>query len=277
MNIQLHDILSNPVLLKDVSDETLQSWIQQYPYVSLFHLYALKNKKKYSENDLHKTAFYFNNREKLYFLLNDRQFESKTIPTYEKINTVPPPVEIKQVFVEDEKISTPYIEEAAEPEKEEEIITHTDNETEVEHHEVTIEETTEDKVDTEHSEQETAVIEEPIVHDEIIQIENDVTTPVVELSSEKQEVTETAIPVIPVIADNQPLSIADKILLEIQQLKEERARKEKQTEVIEEKTVEIPELETTEEIIEPVEEKGLGIAIMDRVKKAAYQYNNSTN
>ncbi|HCE56257.1 MAG TPA: threonylcarbamoyl-AMP synthase [Prolixibacteraceae bacterium] len=29
--------------------------------------------------------------------------------------------------------------------------------------------------------------------------------------------------------------------------------------------------------IEPVEEKGLGIAIMDRLKKAAYQYNNSTN
>ncbi|MBE0650893.1 MAG: threonylcarbamoyl-AMP synthase [Bacteroidales bacterium] len=29
--------------------------------------------------------------------------------------------------------------------------------------------------------------------------------------------------------------------------------------------------------IEPVEEKGLGIAIMDRVKKAAYQYNNSSN
>ena len=29
--------------------------------------------------------------------------------------------------------------------------------------------------------------------------------------------------------------------------------------------------------IEPVEEKGLGIAIMDRVKKAAYQYNNTTN
>ncbi|MBN2638366.1 MAG: threonylcarbamoyl-AMP synthase [Bacteroidales bacterium] len=28
--------------------------------------------------------------------------------------------------------------------------------------------------------------------------------------------------------------------------------------------------------IEPVEEKGLGIAIMDRVKKAAYQYNNSS-
>lgn len=29
--------------------------------------------------------------------------------------------------------------------------------------------------------------------------------------------------------------------------------------------------------IEPVEEKGLGIAIMDRVKKAAYKYNTSTN
>ncbi|HRH57293.1 MAG TPA: hypothetical protein PLS10_06550 [Chitinophagales bacterium] len=255
MNIQLHDILSNPVLLKDVSDETLQSWIQQYPYVSLFHLYALKNKKKYSETDLHKTAFYFNNREKLYFLLNDKQFESKTIPTYEKINTVPPPVEIKQVFEQDEKISIPHIEETAETEKEEEIVTQTDTETEIEHQDVTIEETIKDTVETEHSEQETAVIEEPIVHDEIIHTENDITTPVVELSSENQEVTEAAIKVIPVIADNQPLSIADKILLEIQQLKEERARKEKQTEVIEEKTIEVPELETTEEIIEPVEEK----------------------
>ena len=29
--------------------------------------------------------------------------------------------------------------------------------------------------------------------------------------------------------------------------------------------------------IEPVEERGLGIAIMDRVKKAAYQYNNTMN
>jgi L-threonylcarbamoyladenylate synthase len=29
--------------------------------------------------------------------------------------------------------------------------------------------------------------------------------------------------------------------------------------------------------IEPVEETGLGIAIMDRIKKAAYQYNRSTN
>lgn len=260
MNVQLHDILSNPVLLKDVSDETLQSWIQQYPYVSLFHLYALKNKKKYSETDLHKTAFYFNNREKLYFLLNDRQFESKTIPTYEKINTVPPPVEIQQVFVEDEKISTPHIEETAEPEKEEEIITQTDNEAEVEHQEVTIEETTEDTVDTEHSEQQIAIVEEPIVHDEItvtenISAEDEIFIPVAELLSEKQEVTETVIPVIPVIADNQPLSIADKILLEIQQLKEERARKEKKTEVIEEETIETPELETIEEVIVSVEEK----------------------
>jgi L-threonylcarbamoyladenylate synthase len=29
--------------------------------------------------------------------------------------------------------------------------------------------------------------------------------------------------------------------------------------------------------IDPVEEIGLGIAIMDRVKKAAYQYNKPTN
>jgi hypothetical protein len=81
MNLQLHDILSNPILLKDVSDETLQKWIQQYPYVSIFHLYALKRKRNYADTDLHKTAFYFNNREKLFYLLNDKQFESKIAPS----------------------------------------------------------------------------------------------------------------------------------------------------------------------------------------------------
>jgi hypothetical protein len=64
-----------------VSDDTLQKWIQQYPYVSLFHLYALKRTTNYSETDLHKTAFYFNNREKLFYLLNDKQFESKIAPS----------------------------------------------------------------------------------------------------------------------------------------------------------------------------------------------------
>jgi len=80
MNYQIQDILSNPILLKDVSDETIQSWIQQYPYVPLFHLFALKNKNSYSDNELHKTAFYFNNREKLYHLLNDKS--SKKTNTY---------------------------------------------------------------------------------------------------------------------------------------------------------------------------------------------------
>nr|HPH89027.1 hypothetical protein [Chitinophagales bacterium] len=81
MNLQLNDILSNPALIKEVSDETLQKWILQYPYVSLFHLYALKRTTNYSETDLHKTAFYFNNREKLFYLLNDKQFESKIAPS----------------------------------------------------------------------------------------------------------------------------------------------------------------------------------------------------
>jgi hypothetical protein len=81
MNLQLNDILSNPALIKEVSDDTLQKWIQQYPYVSLFHLYALKRTTNYSETDLHKTAFYFNNREKLFYLLNDKQFESKIAPS----------------------------------------------------------------------------------------------------------------------------------------------------------------------------------------------------
>jgi hypothetical protein len=72
MNFQLHDILSNPSLLNHVPEETLQGWIKQYPYVALFQLYALKRKPDYTETDLHHTAFYFHNREKLYFLLNNK-------------------------------------------------------------------------------------------------------------------------------------------------------------------------------------------------------------
>ncbi len=82
MNFQVHDILANPVLLREVPDVTLQAWIKQYPYVSLFQLYALKKKGRYNEHDLHHTAFYFNNREKLYFLLNDKS--ERLRPVYDR-------------------------------------------------------------------------------------------------------------------------------------------------------------------------------------------------
>ncbi|MBK9792419.1 MAG: hypothetical protein IPP60_04800 [Sphingobacteriales bacterium] len=97
MSFQLHDILSNPALLKEVPDDQLQKWIQQYPYVSLFHLYALKRKGNYTETDLHKTAFYFNNREKLFYLLNDTHFDSRIVsPSFDKTTNVISPVEIKE-------------------------------------------------------------------------------------------------------------------------------------------------------------------------------------
>jgi tetratricopeptide (TPR) repeat protein len=255
MNLQLHDILSNPVLLKDVSDETLQSWIQQYPYVSLFHLYALKNKNKYAEPDLHKTAFYFNNREKLYFLLNNKQFESKTALTDERTNTVTPLIELKEVVMEVEKLTTPDIEEKIEPVIQDEIVTSAETETKLE----SIEEIVEDTTVIEHTEQETPVLEEPIAHHETTQTENisadnNRTIDVEDLSSQQQEITETTIPIIPVIADDQPLSIADKILLEIQQLKEERARKTNQTELVENTTVVDNIVEIPEEKVEVIEE-----------------------
>ena len=97
MSFQLHDILSNPALLKEVPDDQLQKWIQQYPYVSLFHLYALKRKGNYTETDLHKTAFYFNNREKLFYLLNDTHFDSRIVsPSFDKTTNDISPVEIKE-------------------------------------------------------------------------------------------------------------------------------------------------------------------------------------
>src|SRR3954467_5987901 len=92
MNFELHDILSNPALLHHVPDETLQAWTQQYPYVSLFQLYSLKRNKNYSESDLHKTAFYFNNREKLFFLLKS---DKLTPPVIQKENLYNEPAENK--------------------------------------------------------------------------------------------------------------------------------------------------------------------------------------
>lgn len=77
-------LLVNPALLKDVSDDTMQSWIQQYPYVSAVSFVRIKRKINILKVIYTKQHFISNNREKLYFLLNDKQFESKVVPAYEK-------------------------------------------------------------------------------------------------------------------------------------------------------------------------------------------------
>ena len=115
MNFQLSDILSNPMLLHEVPENILSKWVQEYPYVSLFHLFALKKKENYSEINLHQTAFYFNNREKLYYLLNSKQVKktentienkpiNKNIEETEIENTQEEP--IKQPIVAPEIVST---------------------------------------------------------------------------------------------------------------------------------------------------------------------------
>lgn len=70
MNHQVQDILSNPALLKEVPDNILQEWSTQYPFVAAFRLQALLNNRPVSETILRQNAFFFPDREQLYFLLN---------------------------------------------------------------------------------------------------------------------------------------------------------------------------------------------------------------
>ncbi len=264
MSFQLHDILSNPALLKEVPDDQLQKWIQQYPYVSLFHLYALKRKGNYTETDLHKTAFYFNNREKLFYLLNDTHFDSRIVsPSFDKTTNVISPVEIKeeisaatiidtisekQTKVQEEILVTEEEKTEIVVPAEETIINATENQDITQPEETTIEHKEEvvsiDEVST-------AALEEETVMPVIEEIKEEVIT-------EEYKTEAIITPVIPVT--DKPLSIAEQIMLEIQQLKEERARKENQPVVeetiVQEETI-LPEFETvqdTTEVIDIIEE-----------------------
>ena len=271
MNLQLNDILSNPALIKEVSDETLQKWILQYPYVSLFHLYALKRTTNYSETDLHKTAFYFNNREKLFYLLNDKQFESKIAPSaYEGKKDV-----IIKDIVQEEQFSSTINEKQ---EKQAVELPETIIEADDEHIEpvlpvedIIVEETPEvaDEEKANELNTETIIsideISKTALEQETVAQALEETTQIDEETNVEEEVKEIKedYKVIEIIVDHsndKPLSIAEQIMLEIQQLKEERARKEAQLlseeEIIQEETT-LPEFETiqdTTEKIEPIEE-----------------------
>ena len=271
MNLQLNDILSNPALIKEVSDETLQKWIQQYPYVSLFHLYALKRTTNYSETDLHKTAFYFNNREKLFYLLNDKQFESKIAPSaYEGKKDVI----IKDIVQEEQFSST--INEKQEKQAVELPETNLVDDVKLTEPEVSIEdkiidvlidETKEEKPNELNTETIISIdeISKTALEQETVAQALEETTQIDEETNVEEEVKEIKedYKVIEIIVDpsnDKPLSIAEQIMLEIQQLKEERARKEAQLlsedKITKEETT-LPEFETiqdTTEKIEPIEE-----------------------
>ena len=271
MNLQLNDILSNPALINEVSDDTLQKWIQQYPYVSLFHLYALKRTTNYSETDLHKTAFYFNNREKLFYLLNDKQFESKIAPSaYEGKKDVI----IKDIVQEEQFSST--INEKQEKQAIElpetnlvDDVKLTEPALPVEDKiiDILIDETKEEKPNELNTETIISIdeISKTALEQETVAQALEETTQIDEETNVEEEVKEIKedYKVIEIIVDpsnDKPLSIAEQIMLEIQQLKEERARKEAQLlseeEIIQEETT-LPEFETiqdTTEKIEPIEE-----------------------
>lgn len=246
MNQELQDILSNPISLKNVSEETLQTWIDTYPYVPIFHLYKLKNKSNYTESELHKTAFYFNNREKLFHLLKTKSHPSDT--------TTP-------IFIYEEHVlehtSTPLTTAVSTNEpmldvstnlKEEKTEVVTDNNT-----------TTEDTNNAIHSNITTETIaintttEEADIPEIIVAPEETTTTIISESTSNSITEETTLAPEKTVLAEeDKPLSIADRILLEIKQLKEERERKAAQeTSILSEKTI---KENVDDEIIEPIKE-----------------------
>jgi predicted CopG family antitoxin len=225
MNIQIHEILSNPELLKEVSEETLNSWIKQYPYVPIFHLYSLKRKQNYTETDLHKTAFYINNREKLYFLLKQdskKDYKTKTAETpyyHDEISTADLPEEnniaINEIVTDnkaEEIIDVPEIsvfetkenEPIKEDSKTQESETVYENKTEL----------------INKSTDKNKITETEIIKPEIITEENAIIT-----VNESEAIIETPQVSEETIANkSKPLSIADQILAEIKLLKEERAK-----------------------------------------------------
>ncbi len=122
MQIQLHHILSNPALLYEVPDEQLQGWLEKYPYVALFQLAALKRKKNYTEKELQHSAFYFNNREKLYSLLKESPVSIYPLPGMEQATVQKEEDAAISETTEEIVISDPRIEQKQSIENEETII-----------------------------------------------------------------------------------------------------------------------------------------------------------
>ena len=227
MNIQIHQILSNPALLKDVPLEILQGWKEQYPYVSIFQLYYLIKKGKYNETDLQKTAFFFNNREKLYFLLNNTTFE-----TTSSVNSARENISVannnNDAIITSEQaentntndINNDVIEDT-EVDKSPEITALHDGFIEIDNVFSETEEkslSTDENIEIEESRfaetddslaEKNENIAETIAEDNLGNKED---LSVIEIKSETEE------------TEQKPLSIADQILLEIQQMKEERAK-----------------------------------------------------
>ena len=226
MQYQIQHILSNPALLKEVPDDVLQNWIVQYPYVSLFHLYHLKNKGKYNESDLHKTAFFFNNREKLYYLLNNISFESG-VHTHKKTS--------ERKALKDEQVLTHETRELNETIEESVTQLNTPEDT-ADIESINIQNDNSGAADeTQDNNSSVVLINENYLKDKSAD-ENLLNTTLTPANIETQEIStsskneaEVTQKNIVEIKKEQPLSIADQILLEIQQLKEERARKEKET------------------------------------------------
>ncbi|MDB5226413.1 MAG: hypothetical protein JWN78_606 [Bacteroidota bacterium] len=222
MNFELNNILSNPALLHHVPDETLQSWIQQYPYVSLFHLYALKRKKNYRESDLHNTAFYFNNREKLYFLLKSDKLNA---PVKQKENLYSQPVE--------ENKTEEITEEKRIEEVEETVLSEAKNET------VNITQQTQndsEEISTEYIELVEKLPLSLSYKDEILNNEEEVENKFPENHSPfiedeaiyKEETAAIPEPVNEILPEKQihtTYTIADEVIAEIQRIKEARAKR----------------------------------------------------
>lgn len=257
MNFQLNYILENPTLINEVPESTLQEWVRNYPYVALFQLYVLKKNENYAETDLHRTAFYFNNRKKLYDLLNSKTNKVKSETNVEIIAPT--------AILEESSITTNEVETTVIEIKQEQTIQETAT-TEVEQNPTTHETVTTKIVEVE--DDSTAETTAPTTVDEKNEIEEDVPTEValpIETSEKKVEIIE-----------DRPLTIAEKILLEIEQLKAERAKKNapsiEKTETVLPSDI-IPKKEetnTTDEVktetlqqpiqeVEPIEEQPISI------------------
>jgi hypothetical protein len=182
MSYTIQEILSNPILIRKVSSNEIDEWKLKYPYVAFFQLFALLNKDKYAKEELHKTAFNFQNREKLYFLLNNKSL-----------------VDTDSIINETENNTS------------DEIIAYVLNK------------------------ENESITNEVLIEDNIIATQ--VKLPIETIESKTD-----------LIIEQKELSIADIVMLEIKQLKEERAKKAAES-LIEKTTAIEDKIEKSEDLI----------------------------
>ncbi|HNL17160.1 MAG TPA: hypothetical protein PKJ74_09095, partial [Chitinophagales bacterium] len=117
----LKQIIEQPQLIENISNEQLNDWLKAYPYVSFLHLE--KYKRNRTDEQKNKTAFYITHRDVIFKIDYSKQNqESKSIEDTSK-EIIPSAIQIKQSEISADIAKEQTLITEQTPEVESEIIT----------------------------------------------------------------------------------------------------------------------------------------------------------